>query len=129
MKRLSDSNPGKQRFPIRGFFRPAMTFRFLVVLLACVTLARAQEPAPPVEPSKTPEPSKAPEPSTASISREVKEIFDKSAKAVVKIRGTDQHGDLSGTGFFSVPAGPLYPPFSVGGDTENLAVEFEGKVH
>jgi S1-C subfamily serine protease len=101
-----------------------MTLR-LLTLLACgaLALAQAQEPAP------APEPVRPTEPSTTSISREVKEIFDKSAKAVVKIRGTDQHGDLSGTGFFIDPAGTLYTAFSVGGDTENLTVEFDGKIH
>lgn len=85
---------------------------FAITLLACAAFTRAQEPATT---------------STTSISREVKDIFDKSAKAVVKIRGTDQHGDLSGTGFFIDPAGTLYTAFSVGGDTENLSVEVDGK--
>ncbi|MEY2564786.1 MAG: serine protease Do [Verrucomicrobiota bacterium] len=66
-------------------------------------------------------------PSANSISREVKDVFDRSSKAVVKIRGTDEHGDLSGTGFFIDPAGTIYTAFSVGGDTENLTVEFDGK--
>ncbi|HEY2614198.1 MAG TPA: S1C family serine protease, partial [Chthoniobacterales bacterium] len=69
----------------------------------------------------------AEQPSSTSISREVKDVFEKSAKAVVKIRGTDQHGDLSGTGFFIDPAGTLYTAYSVGGDTDNLTVEVEGK--
>ncbi|MEP6699516.1 MAG: S1C family serine protease [Verrucomicrobiota bacterium] len=69
----------------------------------------------------------AQETSTASISHEVKDIFEKSAKAVVKIRGTDQHGDLAGTGFFIDPAGTLYTAYSVGGEAENLTVEVEGK--
>src|SRR4051812_24406835 len=123
MKRLSGFSLRQRPVRNRGLFLPAMTVRFLFAFFACVTLARAEEPAPPTEPSH------APEPSTASISREVKEVFDKSAKAVVKIRGTDQHGDLSGTGFFIDPAGTLYTAFSVGGDTENLTVEFEGKIH
>ena len=67
--------------------------------------------------------------STNSISREVKEVFEKAGKAVVKIRGTDQHGDLSGTGFFIDPAGMIYTAFSVGGDTENLTVEFDNKTY
>jgi serine protease Do len=75
------------------------------------------------------EPARATESSSTSISREVKEIFEKSGKAVVKIRGTDQHGDLSGTGFFIDPAGMIYTAFSVGGDTENLTVEFDGKTY
>lgn len=100
-----------------------MMFRlaFAITLLVCVA-ARAQEGATPT-PTATPTPGS----STNSISREVKDIFDKSAKAVVKIRGTDQHGDLSGTGFFIDPAGTLYTAFSVGGDTENLSVEVDGK--
>jgi S1-C subfamily serine protease len=86
--------------------------RFVLALTfsAVVALARAEEA-----------------PSSSSISREVKDVFDKSAKAVVKIRGTDQYGELSGTGFFIDPAGTLYTAFSVGGDTENVKVEFEGK--
>jgi serine protease Do len=71
--------------------------------------------------------ARAEEPSSSSISREVKEIFEKSARAVVKIRGTDQHGDLSGTGFFIDPAGMLYTAFAVGGDADDLTIEFEGK--
>ena len=93
-----------------------MTLRLLLALtlVACVALARAQET------TSAPEPTRAPEASTTSISREVKEVFDKSGKAVVKIRGTDQHGDLSGTGFFIDPAGTLYTAFSVGGDDRCL---------
>jgi S1-C subfamily serine protease len=111
---------------------PALAF------LVCLSFARAQEGATPTPtgtfPTEeaftnrpTPEPTRAPESSTTSISREVKDVFDKAAKAVVKIRGTDQHGDLSGTGFFIDPAGTLYTAFSVGGDTENLSVEVDGK--
>ena len=101
-----------------------MTLRLLCAGLSVFGLAaaRAEEPAPVA-------PVQSPESSTSSISREVKEIFEKSGKAVVKIRGTDQHGDLSGTGFFIDPAGTIYTAFSVGGDTDNLTVEFEGKTY
>src|SRR5438270_3102302 len=88
-----------------------------------VALARAQQPSPSTDSAQ------APESSTASISREVKEIFEKSGKAVVKIRGTDEHGDLSGTGFFIDPAGMIYTAYSVGGDTDNLTIEFDGKTY
>ena len=87
------------------------------------TFVYADEAPPPSAPAQSSESS------TASISREVKEIFEKSGKAVVKIRGTDEHGDLSGTGFFIDPAGMIYTAYSVGGDTENLTVEFEGKTY
>ena len=70
----------------------------------------------------------APQPQSAgSISREVQEVFAKSAKAVVKIRGRDKHGKLVGTGFFVDPTGTLYTAFSVGADAQDLTVEFDGK--
>lgn len=69
------------------------------------------------------------EPSTVSISRGVKDVFDRSAKAVVKVRGTDEHGEFAGTGFFIDPAGTLYTAFSVAGDADSLTVDFDGKKH
>jgi serine protease Do len=65
--------------------------------------------------------------SQIGLSREVKGVFDHCAKAVVKIEATDQHGDLSGTGFFVDPMGTLYTANSVGGEAENVTVEFKGK--
>ncbi len=103
-----------------------MTLRFVFPLsLFVCAFARGQGTSP----APAPETPHQQESSTNSISREVKEIFEKSGKAVVKIRGTDEHGDLSGTGFFIDPAGTIYTAFSVGGDTENLTVEFEGKTY
>src|ERR1700738_3251878 len=65
--------------------------------------------------------------SATSLSREVKDVFDRCAKAVVKIEATDQHGELSGTGFFVDPTGTLYTAYSVGGEAENFKVEFGGR--
>ena len=65
--------------------------------------------------------------SATSLSREVKDVFERCAKGVVKIEATDQHGQLSGTGFFIDPTGTLYTAYSVGGESENLKVEFKGK--
>lgn len=65
--------------------------------------------------------------SATTISREVKEIFDRSAKAVVKIRGFDKHGKLSGTGFFVDATGTLYTSFSVGAEADDFTVEIDGK--
>ena len=67
------------------------------------------------------------EQSATSISREVKDVFAHAAKAVVKIHATDQMGELSGTGFFVDPTGTLYTAYSVGGDAEDVKVEFKGK--
>src|SRR2546423_4772012 len=65
--------------------------------------------------------------STLTLSREVKDVFERCAKAVVKIEATDQHGQLSGTGFFIDPTGTLYTAYSVGGEADNITVEFKGK--
>ncbi len=54
-------------------------------------------------------------------------MFERSAKAVVKIHAVDQHGELSGTGFFVDPAGTLYTSYSVGGEADNFTVEIDGK--
>ncbi|MBA3386389.1 MAG: serine protease [Chthoniobacterales bacterium] len=70
---------------------------------------------------------RAQEQSASSISREVKEIFERSARAVVKIRAVDEHGKLAGTGFFIDPTGTLYTAFSVGADADDFTIELDGK--
>src|SRR5712691_11814204 len=62
-----------------------------------------------------------------AISREVKALFERCGKAVVKIHAVDEHSELSGTGFFVDPTGTLYTSYSVGGDAENFTIEFKGK--
>ncbi len=62
-----------------------------------------------------------------TISRQVRQIFERCAKAVVKIHAADQHGELSGTGFFIDPTGTVFTSYSVGGEASNFTVEFGGK--
>jgi serine protease Do len=62
-----------------------------------------------------------------SISREVKALFDRCAKAVVKIHGVDEHSELSGTGFFIDPTGTIYTAYSVAGEGSDFSVEVSGK--
>src|SRR5436305_4257777 len=69
----------------------------------------------------------AQEGSAAAISRDVKEIFERAAKAVVKIHGVDEHSEICGTGFFIDPTGTLYTAYTVGGEAGNFSVEFDGK--
>src|SRR6266436_4434677 len=66
------------------------------------------------------------QPATA-ISHQVKEIFERCTKAVVKIHGIDEHSEICGTGFFIDPTGTLYTAYTVGGEAGNFTVEFEGK--
>ena len=69
----------------------------------------------------------AQEQSASSISREVKDVFERAAKAVVKIRAVDEHSEVFGTGFFVDPTGTLYTSFSVTGEADNFTVQFNGK--
>jgi S1-C subfamily serine protease len=75
----------------------------------------------------------AQEPSASAISpevkelKEVKEIFDRAKKAVVKIHGVDEHSEIFGTGFFVDPTGTLYTSYTVGGEAGNFTIDFGGK--
>jgi serine protease Do len=69
----------------------------------------------------------AQEQSATAISHQVKDIFDRAAKAVVKIHGVDEHSEICGTGFFVDPTGTLYTAYTVGGEAGNFTVEFAGK--
>src|SRR5215831_10006809 len=69
----------------------------------------------------------AQEQSATTISEHVKEIFERAAKAVVKIHGLDQHSPICGTGFFIDPTGTLYTAYTVGGEADNFTVEFAGQ--
>jgi serine protease Do len=65
--------------------------------------------------------------SPEAISHHVKFIFERAAKAVVKIHGVDEHSEICGTGFFVDPTGTLYTAYTVGGEAGNFTVEFGGK--
>ena len=67
--------------------------------------------------------------SAAALSRQVKDVFEHAAKAVVKIHGVDEHSEISGTGFFVDPTGTLYTAYTVGGEAENFTIQFDGKEH
>jgi serine protease Do len=69
----------------------------------------------------------AQEQSASAISHQVKEIFERASKAVVKIHGVDEHSEICGTGFFIDPTGTLYTAYTVGGEAGNFTIEFDGK--
>lgn len=87
------------------FFRLALGLSFL----AAISLVYAQEE------------------SATAVSRHVKEVFERAAKAVVKIHGVDEHCEISGTGFFIDPTGTLYTAYTVGGEAGNFTIDFNGK--
>jgi serine protease Do len=62
-----------------------------------------------------------------SASQQVREIFARDAKAVVKIHGVDEHSEICGTGFFVDPTGTIYTAYTVGGEAGNFTVEYGDK--
>ena len=61
-----------------------------------------------------------------AISQEVRVIFQKCRKAVVKIEATDVHGALSGSGFFVDPNGTILTSYTVGGESHDIMVSSGG---
>ena len=124
MRRLSSSSLfGCRLAPrLRIISNVASGFAF-VAIAACNRQSTAQA-QPPAGQSTAP---LSEERSLATVSREVKDVFDRCSKAVVKIDASDQHGDLSGTGSFVDPMGTLYTAYSVGGEADKITVEFKGK--
>src|SRR5205809_6395822 len=108
MSRLSDFRRAPE-LPFRFHFVLILRLGVALSLIAPIPLVCAQEQ------------------SATAVSREVKDIFDRAAKAVVKIHGVDEHSEISGTGFFIDPTGTLYTAYTVGGEAGNFTIEFNGK--
>src|SRR5438034_8700570 len=108
MSRLSDFRRAPE-LPFRFHFVLILRLGVALSLIAPIPLVCAQEQ------------------SATAVSREVKDIFDRAAKAVVKIHGVDEHSEICGTGFFIDPTGTLYTAYTVGGEAGNFTIEFGGK--
>src|SRR6202162_3164542 len=108
MSRLSNFRDAPE-FPFRLHFASISSLTLALSFLAATGLVRAQELP------------------TSSISRQVKDVFEHAAKAVVKVHGVDEHSEISGTGFFVDPTGTLYTSYTVGGEAGNFTIEFAGK--
>jgi serine protease Do len=65
--------------------------------------------------------------SASAISQQVREVFARAAKGVVKIHGIDEHSEICGTGFFVDPTGTIYTAYTVGGEAGNFTIEFGDK--
>jgi S1-C subfamily serine protease len=108
MSQLSDFSRAPE-FLFRFHFASIRRLAVALSLFAAISIVNAQEE------------------SATAVSRQVKEIFERAAKAVVKIHGVDEHCEISGTGFFIDPTGTLYTAYTVGGEAGNFSVEFNGK--
>lgn len=65
-------------------------------------------------------------PALDAIEHEVQTIFTKCRDSIVRIEAIDNHGYLSGTGFFIDPNGLLYTSYTVGGESHDIQVAFGG---
>ncbi len=57
-----------------------------------------------------------------AVGREIRELFAKCQKAVVKVSAIDAHGRLCGSGFFVDPIGTLYTSYGVAGESRDIVV-------
>jgi serine protease Do len=57
-----------------------------------------------------------------SIANETRAVFERTRKCIVRIEATDEHGQLSGSGFYVDPAGTIYTSYSIGGETSDIVV-------
>ncbi|EDY19809.1 PDZ/DHR/GLGF domain protein [Chthoniobacter flavus Ellin428] len=82
----------------------------------------------PVFAADTADAAKANEPAITldAIQRDVQAIFHKCRDAVVRIEAEDERGYLSGSGFFIDPNGMLYTSYTVGGESHDIHVSFNG---
>jgi serine protease Do len=141
MSRLSDFRHGVVQPPERGLRVPVSQVKNLRLLMSrkaaftlifCLnsSLLFAQEQSAKATGDKTRnmfERAIAKAESATTISHQVKDVFARAAKAVVKIHGVDEHSEICGTGFFIDPTGTLYTAYTVGGEAGNFTIEFGGK--
>ncbi len=57
-----------------------------------------------------------------AISREVQVVYAQHQSAIVRIQAEDEHGRLSGSGFYIDPNGTIFTSYTIGGDTRNIVV-------
>lgn len=65
------------------------------------------------------------ETATDMVSRQVREVFEKSRAAVVRVEAEDDHGKLAGTGFFVCPDGTLFTSYTIVGNSERITVRVD----
>ena len=138
MSRLSDSRHSGTRRGLRAptpqvrNLRLFMSGKVVSALIFCLSAGSlfAQEQSAKTTGEKTKEMfertlSRAE--SATAVSHQIKDVFTRAAKAVVKIHGVDEHSEICGTGFFIDPTGTLYTAYTVGGEAGNFTIEFGGK--
>src|SRR5207244_6810840 len=114
--------------PVSGSKRSVVAFALIFCSGGSLLFAQEKSAAPTTDQTKELlERAVAQAESTAAISHQLKEIFARAAKAVVKIHGIDEHSEICGTGFFVDPTGTIYTAYTVGGEAGNFTIEFGDK--
>src|SRR5213082_2376925 len=114
--------------PVSGSKRSVVAFALIFCSGGSLLFAQEKSAAPTTDQTKELlERAIAQAESTAAISHQLKDVFQRAAKAVVKIHGVDEHSEICGTGFFIDPTGTLYTAYTVGGEAGNFTIEFGGK--
>lgn len=120
--------PVSQVKNLRLVMSPKAAFALIFCLSACSLFAEEQSAKTTSEKSKEMfERAVSRAESATAVSQQIKDIFARAAKAVVKIHGVDEHSEICGTGFFIDPTGTLYTAYTVGGEAGNFTIEFGGK--
>jgi len=57
-----------------------------------------------------------------AISKEVQAVYALHQSAVVRVEAEDEHGRLSGSGFYVDPNGTIFTSYTIGGETRNIVV-------
>src|SRR5687767_11897212 len=96
--RRSPSEPLRSH-AIRGFHAT----RGLLLLVICFFAERSASSQESTTPSVA-----------ESIANEIRSVFERTKKCVVRIEASDEHGQLSGSGFYVDPAGTIYTSYTIG---------------
>ncbi len=120
--------PVSQVKNLRLVMSPKAAFALIFCLSACSLFAEEQSAKTTSQKTKEMfERAVSRAESATAVSHQIKDIFARAAKAVVKIHGVDEHSEICGTGFFIDPTGTLYTAYTVGGEAGNFTIEFGGK--
>ncbi len=101
----------------------------LIALSASAALAKSRAKATPAPAASAAPSAQAAPAAPMTVNQEVRDIFDRYRRSVVKVHAQDEHSDIYGTGFFIDPTGTLYTAYSVAGDAVNFSVDYKGKTY
>jgi serine protease Do len=131
-RRSGSSFPAKKRgveIRLDAFRSTSLFCSALIAFSAGAALAKSRPKSSPAPAASVVPTVQATPAAPVTVNQEVRDIFDRYRRCVVKVHAQDEHSDIYGTGFFIDPTGTLYTAFSVAGDAVNFSVEYKGKTY